>query len=59
MSAPPDLRPVIRKLVAGTNLSDSEVSRALDAILGAITCTPAIRRTDILVITRMKFYRRR
>jgi anthranilate phosphoribosyltransferase len=34
MSAPPDLRPVIRKLVARTNLSDREISLALDAMLG-------------------------
>jgi anthranilate phosphoribosyltransferase len=33
MSAQPDLRPAIRKLVARTNLSDKEISLALDAIL--------------------------
>lgn len=33
MSGPSDLRPVIRKLVARTNLSDKEISLALDAIL--------------------------
>ncbi|MGI0049524.1 MAG: anthranilate phosphoribosyltransferase [Nitrososphaera sp.] len=33
MSAQSDLRPAIRKLVARTNLSDKEISLALDAIL--------------------------
>ena len=33
MSAQPDLRPAIRKLAARTNLSDKEISLALDAIL--------------------------
>lgn len=34
MSAQPDLRPAIRKLASRTNLSDREISLALDAILG-------------------------
>jgi anthranilate phosphoribosyltransferase len=33
MSAQSDLRPAIRKLAARTNLSDKEISLALDAIL--------------------------
>jgi anthranilate phosphoribosyltransferase len=34
MSAQPDLRPAIRKLAARANLTDKEITQALDAILG-------------------------
>jgi anthranilate phosphoribosyltransferase len=52
MSAPPDLRPVIRKLVAGTNLLDSEISKTLDAILGGTVSDAAI--AAFLVALAMK-----
>jgi anthranilate phosphoribosyltransferase len=52
MSAQSDLRPVIRKLVAGTNLSDKEISMALDAILGGIVSDAAI--AAFLVALAMK-----
>jgi anthranilate phosphoribosyltransferase len=42
MSAQSDLRPAIRKLVARTNLSDKEISTALDAILGGTVPDAAI-----------------
>ena len=42
MSTQPDLRPAIKKLVARTNLSDQEISQALDAILGGSVSDAAI-----------------
>jgi anthranilate phosphoribosyltransferase len=42
MSTQPDLRPAIKKLVARTNLSDKEVTLALDAILSGNTPDSAI-----------------
>lgn len=52
MSAQPDLRPAIRKLVARTNLSDKEVSLALDAILDGSMSDAAI--SAFLVAFAMK-----
>ena len=42
MSVQSDLRPAIKKLVARTNLSDKEISPALDAILGGTVPDAAI-----------------
>jgi anthranilate phosphoribosyltransferase len=52
MSVQSDLRPTIRKLVAGTNLSDDEVSGALDAILDGTVSDAAI--AAFLVALAMK-----
>ena len=52
MSAQPDLRPAIRKLASRTNLSDSEISQALDAILAGNVSDSAI--AAFLVALAMK-----
>jgi anthranilate phosphoribosyltransferase len=52
MSAQSDLRPAIKKLVARTNLSDKEVSQAIDAILSGHTADSAI--AAFLVALAMK-----
>jgi anthranilate phosphoribosyltransferase len=52
MSAQSDLRPAIKKLVARTNLSDKEISLALDAILGGTVPDAAI--AAFLVALAMK-----
>jgi len=52
MSDPTDLRPLIRKLAARTNLTENEVSKALDAILGGNVPDAAI--AAFLVALSMK-----
>jgi anthranilate phosphoribosyltransferase len=52
MSAQPDLRPAIRKLAARANLSDKEITQALDAILGGTVPDAAI--AAFLVALAMK-----
>jgi len=52
MSASSDLRPMIRKLAARTNLAEGEVSKALDAILGGTVPDAAI--SAFLVALAMK-----
>jgi len=52
MSEPADLRPVIRKLAARTNLTESEVAKTLDAILGGTAPDAAI--AAFLVALAMK-----
>jgi anthranilate phosphoribosyltransferase len=51
-SAPADLRPVLRKLVARAELSEQEVSATLDAILGGMASESAI--ASFLVALAMK-----
>lgn len=52
MSEPADLRPMIRKLAARTNLTEGEVSKTLDAILGGTVPDAAI--AAFLVALAMK-----
>jgi anthranilate phosphoribosyltransferase len=52
MSAQPDLRPAIKKLVARTNLSNVEVTQAFDTILGGSAPDAAI--SAFLVALAMK-----
>lgn len=52
MSGQPDLRPVTRKLVTRTNLSDKEITKALDAILSGTVSDAAI--SAFLVALAMK-----
>lgn len=52
MSETPDLRPILRKLVARVNLSEQEVSAALDAILGGAASEAYI--ASFLVALAMK-----
>lgn len=52
MSAPSDLRPAIKKLAVRTNLSDKEITQALDAILAGAVPDAAI--SAFLVALAMK-----
>lgn len=52
MSEAPDLRPVLRKLVARVDLSEQEVSASLDAILGGAVSDASI--ASFLVALAMK-----